>query len=201
MSRGRPCSRVALAFVLVSDLSASKTGPKYAEVDVKASLTNWGRPVARKYRNTPRAHAESLARLAREYDKLASEHRTLASAVSRASEETPPGRHDFTYWIFQLTVLAAETERLLAFEVELARKHGTTWEGIGEALGVSKQAAHDRFSTRARWTRSRRIAQLSQARWADDYRYLRELREADGEAVPPLKRLRARGSAPPSGSW
>ncbi len=154
--------------------------------------------MARKYQNTPRAHAESLTRLAREYSQLASEHRELASAVSRDSDGRIPERHNFPYWIFQLTVLAAEAERLLALEVELARKHGTTWADIGEALGVSKQAAHDRFSTHERWNKSRRIAQLLQARWADDYRYLRELREAHGEAAPTFRRLRAPRPAPPS---
>jgi hypothetical protein len=130
---------------------------------------------------------------------VASEHRALASAVSRGPDGATE-RYDFSYWIFQLTVLAASAERLLALEVELARKYGTTWADIGEALGVSKHAAHDRFSTCERWSRSRLIAQLLQARWADDYRYLRELRAADGEATPAFKRLRARRSAPPSAS-
>jgi hypothetical protein len=33
-------------------------------------------------------------------------------------------------------------ERLEALQVDNARRHGWSWEEIGKALGVSKQAAH-----------------------------------------------------------
>ena len=44
----------------------------------------------------------------------------------------------------------AEIERALAFEtranVNIARSNGVSWDQIGAALGITKQAAHKRFS-------------------------------------------------------
>lgn len=36
--------------------------------------------------------------------------------------------------------------QVLAEAVRLAREQGATWQQIGEALGVSAQAAHERFT-------------------------------------------------------
>lgn len=44
----------------------------------------------------------------------------------------------------QETVVA--WERNLWLSVDIARSHGATWEEIGETLGVSRQAAQQRFS-------------------------------------------------------
>lgn len=41
---------------------------------------------------------------------------------------------------------AAEADRRLRAAVGRARLRGATWEQIGRALGVTKQAAHDRFA-------------------------------------------------------
>jgi Homeodomain-like domain len=41
-----------------------------------------------------------------------------------------------------VVVLRRTTERLEAIHVEAARAHGWTWQEIGDALGVSRQAVH-----------------------------------------------------------
>lgn len=148
--------------------------------------------MGRTYRNTPRSQAESLARLGRAYGESASEHRVFASRVARAGDDNEGGGEgsQFTEWISTLVVLAAEAERLLALEVELARKNGLTWQQIGDALGVSRQAAYDRFNTHERWNKSRRISQLSQTRWAAGRRLLKQDPDFAEENLAPLCRLR-----------
>jgi hypothetical protein len=39
-------------------------------------------------------------------------------------------------------------ERLEALQVDNARRHGWSWEQIGQALGVSKQAVHKKHGRR-----------------------------------------------------
>ena len=41
-----------------------------------------------------------------------------------------------------VVVLRRMTDRLEAIHVEAARIHGWPWQQIGDALGVSRQAAH-----------------------------------------------------------
>jgi len=41
-----------------------------------------------------------------------------------------------------VVVLRRLSERLEASHVEAARAHGWTWQQIGDALGVSRQAVH-----------------------------------------------------------
>jgi hypothetical protein len=41
-----------------------------------------------------------------------------------------------------VVVLRRMSDRLEAIHVEAARTHGWTWQQIGDALGVSRQAAH-----------------------------------------------------------
>jgi hypothetical protein len=41
-----------------------------------------------------------------------------------------------------VVVLRRMTDRLEAMHVEAARAQGWTWQQIGDALGVSRQAAH-----------------------------------------------------------
>ena len=117
------------------------------------------------YRNTLRVHAHALADLGRAFKGLAAEHRSAASAVERDREKVTYDRH-FRQWILRVGELSAAAERLLALEIELARSFGVTWEEVGAALGVSRQAAWDRFASRERWQKSRRITQLRNARTA-----------------------------------
>jgi len=50
------------------------------------------------------------------------------------------------------TVLASyatmqrEATALLRHQVEVARSLGLSWQQVGDALGISKQAAHERYS-------------------------------------------------------
>jgi hypothetical protein len=46
----------------------------------------------------------------------------------------------------QVLELAGFTTTLTGRAVDLHRQLGTTWTGIGEQLGISKQAAQQRFS-------------------------------------------------------
>ena len=117
------------------------------------------------YRNTIRAHAHALSDLGGAYRGLAAEHRSAASAVERDREKVTYDRH-FRQWILRVGELSAAAERLLALEIELARSFGVTWEEVGAALGVSRQAAWDRFASHERWQKSRRITQLRNARTA-----------------------------------
>lgn len=39
----------------------------------------------------------------------------------------------------------ARAEQALRIAVQNARRRGMTWEGVGEALGVSRQAAHSKY--------------------------------------------------------
>lgn len=45
----------------------------------------------------------------------------------------------------QANAIQAEAEQLLAYTVEDARDSGMTWQQIGEALGISRQAAFRKF--------------------------------------------------------
>jgi hypothetical protein len=122
-------------------------------------------PVSAAYRNTLRAHAHAVADLGKVCRELAAEHRSAASAVERDREKVTYDRR-FRQWILRAGEVSAAAERLLALEIELARSFGVTWEEIGAALGVSRQAAWDRFASHERWQKSRRIAQLRNARTA-----------------------------------
>ena len=42
--------------------------------------------------------------------------------------------------------IAAEAKEMLEFAVAYERRRGTSWEVIGEAFGITRQAAHDRFA-------------------------------------------------------
>ena len=44
-----------------------------------------------------------------------------------------------------VVVLRRTTERLEAIHVKAARAHGWTWQEIGDALGVSRQAVHKKY--------------------------------------------------------
>lgn len=127
----------------------------------------------RPYKNTLRAHASALSTLGKAYTDLAARHRTLASAQERGQQRKATHDRYLTDWIFRACEFSAAAERLLALEIELARSFGVTWEEVAAALGVSRQAAWDRFANQARWQKSRRVSQLQAARRAQ---LLRELR-------------------------
>lgn len=138
--------------------------------------------MSRTYRNTLRAHAESLSLLGRMYTDLARKHRVAADAVARDKRKVTADS-DFNDWIFQNCELVAAAERLLALEVELARSFGVTWDEVADALGVSRQAAWERFAKHSRWNKTRRLSQLNQARRAS---WIRDLRKRLGNNVDEL---------------
>ncbi len=143
--------------------------PSLIEV-VKESLTStmiWMDHdlVASDYRNTLRAHASALSNLGKTYMRLASQHRIAASAADKGQQKITYDRY-FSDWILSVNELSAAAERLLALEIELARSFGVTWDEVGAALGVSRQAAWNRFASHERWQKSRRISQLRTARTA-----------------------------------
>jgi pyrroloquinoline quinone (PQQ) biosynthesis protein C len=45
----------------------------------------------------------------------------------------------------ELTLLRHTIERLTLEQVGKARREGATWQQLGDALGVSRQSAHERF--------------------------------------------------------
>jgi hypothetical protein len=83
--------------------------------------------------------------------------------------------------------LSAAAERLLALEIELARNFGVTWEEIASTLGVTRQAAWDRFARPSRLEKSRRISQLRLARRAE---LLREVNKKLGRTDEELSALK-----------
>lgn len=137
------------------------------------------------YRNTLRAHANALSDLGKAYTHLASLHRIGASVAEKGQRKVTYDRY-FSQWILSMSELSAEAERLLALEIELARSFGVTWDEVGAALGVSRQAAWDRFHSHERWQKSRRISQLRGARTATQKRaaVLQKVREqVDGSDI------------------
>jgi DNA invertase Pin-like site-specific DNA recombinase len=141
--------------------------------------------VASEYRNTLRAHAHQLSALAKAYTHLAARHRVAASASERGRQRITFDGY-FNDWIFQACEFSAAAERLLALEIELARSFGVTWDEVASALGVSRQAAWDRFANQARWQKTRRVSQLRAARRAE---LLRDLRSQIGGSEEDLLAL------------
>jgi hypothetical protein len=105
--------------------------------------------VAQEYKNTLRSQAYQLSALGKIYTQLASQHRVAASAQERGQEAAriTYGEY-FSDWIFKVCEFSAQAERLLALEIDLARSFGVTWEEVASALGVSRQAAWERFGNR-----------------------------------------------------
>jgi hypothetical protein len=55
--------------------------------------------------------------------------------------------HDEDILAYSAIIAQAANENLRAW-VGIARKKGATWEQIGDALGMSRQAAHQRYGDR-----------------------------------------------------
>ncbi|MEU4398240.1 hypothetical protein [Micromonospora orduensis] len=126
--------------------------------------------MARTYRNTLKTHAYALSSLGAALTDLAHEHRVAASAMEQKPSRAPAGDSQFVDWIAAAAEISAAAERLLELEVELARRHGTTWEQVGDALGVSRQSAWERFRSHSRWDRTHRLSRLRRVRRAAMFR-------------------------------
>lgn len=68
------------------------------------------------------------------------------SAVASDIERTPLNIATATRLIRSADELAKRSDAQLHSIVNAAREHGVSWQAIGEALGVSRQAAFKRFS-------------------------------------------------------
>lgn len=135
------------------------------EILTQAEFARDDTPVSDAYRNTLRAHASALSSFGKACTSLAAEHRIAANAVERGGQKITCDRY-FRDWILRVNELSAAAERLLALEIELSRSFGVTWDEVGAAIGVTRQAAWDRFASPERWQKSRRITQLRKARTA-----------------------------------
>ena len=63
------------------------------------------------------------------------------TAAAATSQDPQVGLH-------AVRALRQVVERLEALQVDNARRYGWSWEDIGHALGVSKQAAHKKHGRR-----------------------------------------------------
>lgn len=125
----------------------------------------------RKFRNSLKAHAHAQGSLGRALDDLATAHRVAAAAIERDGPAvTAIGPTQFAEWIATSCEIAAAAERLLALEVELARRYGMTWDAVAEVLGVSRQSAWERFRSHERWSKTRQVSQLRRQRNAALFR-------------------------------
>jgi hypothetical protein len=69
----------------------------------------------------------------------------MTEAVNVATAAT---NHDPRVGLVAVAALRELVERLEALQVDNARRHGWSWEEIGKALGVSKQAVHKKYGRR-----------------------------------------------------
>jgi hypothetical protein len=69
----------------------------------------------------------------------------MTEAVDTAAAATS---HDPHVGLHAVRALRQVVERLEALQVDNARRYGWSWEEIGQALGVSKQAAHKKHGRR-----------------------------------------------------
>ena len=69
----------------------------------------------------------------------------MTEAVDAAAAATNQDPH---VGLRAVAALRQLVERLEALQVDNARQHGWSWEEIGEALGVSKQAVHKKHGRR-----------------------------------------------------
>jgi len=69
----------------------------------------------------------------------------MTEAVDAAVASTSP---DPRVGLQAVAALRQLVERLEALQVDNARRHGWSWEEIGQAVGVSRQAVHKKHGRR-----------------------------------------------------
>lgn len=143
------------------------------------------------YTNTLKSHASAVTDLAKVLLDIAQEHRVEASKRERNADAPS---NQFPDWIASLAEVSAAVERLLELEIELARKHGMTWDAVAEVLGVRRQSAWERYGTHQRWDRTHRT---SRHRRVQQERMFRRLSAGRGEEE--IGRLRLWLGLPPRG--
>ena len=77
------------------------------------------------------------------YDLAAEALQSTASGAAYQMHRPDDGELANTLGMLRLVELAVDQARRQV--VELMRLQGASWEQIGDALGVSRQAAHERF--------------------------------------------------------
>lgn len=81
--------------------------------------------------------------------------RAMAGVIARAWHEESFGpftgerREEYARMIVASHILADESRQVLARWIEAGRQAGMSWADVGALLGISKQAAQQRFGTRA----------------------------------------------------
>lgn len=77
--------------------------------------------------------------------------KNIARAQSFAFDFTRTGQdwreRDDLEALGDAAALLAGVEQLLQARVEMARRHDRTWQEIGDALGVSRQAAQQKYGS------------------------------------------------------
>ena len=79
-------------------------------------------------------------------DKAASISDTTRGMVQTTYDEASHAGE----WVEQALRVAREAEHLLTLAIAYEYRQGTSWTEIGERLGISKQAAHERYADRVR---------------------------------------------------
>jgi hypothetical protein len=69
----------------------------------------------------------------------------MTEAVDAATAAT---NQDPRVGLAAVAALRELVERLESLQVDNARRHGWSWEEIGKALGVTKQAVHKKYGRR-----------------------------------------------------
>jgi hypothetical protein len=71
----------------------------------------------------------------------------MVDDVNRVEIDTATRSHDPETGLRAVTALRRLADQLEERHVALARRRGWSWEQIGDALGISRQAAHKKHST------------------------------------------------------
>jgi hypothetical protein len=77
---------------------------------------------------------------------LATVVRSVRSLVAETGGSADPSRESLLHALTQLADLGERVEWAMLSVIGEARTAGVTWSAIGEALGVTKQAAQQRFA-------------------------------------------------------
>ena len=137
------------------------------------------------YVNTLLSHASAISSVGRAHTDFASQHRRAAAALRSGRRRSLTLDSHFRGWLLLAVELAAAAERIVALEVELARTHGVTWDEVGQAFGISRQAAWDRFARHSRWNKARPVVALQRSQGAHGKREL-ELAKRKAELLAQL---------------
>ena len=73
---------------------------------------------------------------------------SLSSSLAYVNEKTPPQLGDIADGLATVVALRQRADQLEAVEVERAMRAGWTWSQVAEALGVTRQAVHQKHAKR-----------------------------------------------------